>query len=112
MMAVRNGCSRSCEVGGCFTRKLAITPSSTTVVVPVSRTVGQNRAVSNDSTRAIEPPLNSTDYTHPVPATCKSGRFTMQRPSAPRKWNDTAPAVYRWAYVDITPFDGPVVPEV
>jgi hypothetical protein len=36
----------------------------------------------------------------------------MQRSSAPRKWNDTAPAVYRWAYVDITPFDGPVVPEV
>ena len=52
-------CSRSCAAGGCFTRKLAITPSSTTVVVPVSRTVGQNRVVSNPSTRAIEPPFTS-----------------------------------------------------
>ena len=36
----------------------------------------------------------------------------MQRSSAPMKWNDAAPIACRWAYVDITPLDGPVVPEV
>jgi hypothetical protein len=56
MMALVSVLPRSCGPGGCFTRNVAITPSSTHAVVPLSPTTRQNEAVSNASTTAIEPP--------------------------------------------------------
>ena len=59
MMALVSVWLRSCGPGACFTRKVAITPSSTHEVVPLSPTTRQNDAVSNASTTAIEPPRAS-----------------------------------------------------
>ena len=59
MMADLSVWLRSCGPGACLTRKVAITPSSTQAVVPVSVTTRQNEAVSNASTIEIEPPSAS-----------------------------------------------------
>ena len=59
MMADLSVWLRSCGPGACFTRNVAITPSRTHEVVPLSLTTRQNERVSNASTMAIEPPSAS-----------------------------------------------------
>ena len=49
-------CSWSRGDGGCLSKKFAITPSSSTTVLSVSRMASQNSAVRNSGTMAIEPP--------------------------------------------------------
>ncbi|MNL87445.1 hypothetical protein D3C87_2166010 [compost metagenome] len=56
MNALRSVCSRSRGDGDCLSRKLAITPRSSTTVLSVSRMASQNSAVRNSGTIAIDPP--------------------------------------------------------
>ena len=109
--AVLSVCSRSLGDGARLASKVAMLPSRITKLAWCSASKSQNASVWKVSTIATDAPRVSIEYTAPVPPTWNSGRITSCRSSAPTK-DQELPLENACRYDDITPLDGPVVPEV
>jgi hypothetical protein len=72
-----------------------MTPRRNAAVVRVSRTKGQNRAVSKFSITAMEPPLASITEMMPMPPMWNSGMLMRKRSSPCTKCQVSGPALVK-----------------